>query len=71
MTIGSLDTPTAVRLTQVDGAESRLANFDPAVLAALPIRATSEGSAPEDLSLVTTYQHPDHDTPPDWQAPVS
>ncbi len=71
MAIGSLDTPTAVRLMQMDGAESRLANFDPTVLAALPIHATSEGSAPEDLSRITIYQHPDHDTPADWRAPVS
>jgi hypothetical protein len=67
VTIGSLDTPASVRLTQVDGSESRLANFDPATLAALPQRATSEGSAPEDLARITIYQHPDHDTPMEWR----
>jgi hypothetical protein len=67
MALGSLDTPAAVRLSQVDGVESRLANLDPAVLAALQSRTTSEGSPPEDLSRITIYQHPDHDTPADWR----
>ena len=69
VTIGSLDTPASVRLTQVDGSESRLANFDPAALAALPQRATSEGSAPEDLARITIYHHRDHDTPAEWRPP--
>jgi hypothetical protein len=69
MTVGSLDTPGAVQLTQVDGIESRLANFDPAVLAALNARTTAEGSPPEDLTHIVNYQHPDHDTPPDWRPP--
>src|SRR6476469_9535498 len=50
MTIGSLDTPGAVRLSQMDGIESRLANFDPTALAALQTRTTSEGTPPEDLT---------------------
>lgn len=66
MAVGSLDTPGAVLLTQVDGVESRLPNFDPAMLAATQTRTTSEGSAPEDLGRIVNYQHPDHDTPPDW-----
>jgi len=69
VTIGSLDTPEAVRLTEIDGVEARLANFDPAVLATLPEHGTSEVSAPEDLSRVTVFQHPDHDTPAGWQPP--
>jgi hypothetical protein len=59
-----------VRLTQVDGIESRLANFDPALLARLQARTTSEGSPPEDLSRIVNCQHPDHDTPPDWHPPA-
>jgi hypothetical protein len=59
VSIGSLDTPAAVRLMEVEGSESRLANFGPTVLAALPVHATSEGSAP---TRITNYQHPDHDT---------
>jgi hypothetical protein len=70
VTIGSLDTPGAVRLTQVDGIESRLANFDPSVLATLQAHTTSEANPPEDLSRIVNYQHPDHDTPPDWHAPA-
>ena len=66
VTIGSLDAPGAVRLTQVDGIESRLANFAADVLATLPARPTSEGNPPEDLTHIVNYQHPDHDTPADW-----
>ena len=69
VTVGSLDTPGAVQLTQVDGIESRLANFDPAVLAGLAARPTSEGSPPENLSRIVNFQHPDHDTPSDWHPP--
>jgi hypothetical protein len=60
LSIGSLDTPAAVRLMEVEGSESRLANFDPTVLAALPVHATKE-------VRITGYQHPDHDTPSDWR----
>jgi len=67
VTIGSLDTPEAVSLKQVDGIESRWASFDPAILAALPARRSGEAGAPEDLSRITNFQHPDHDTPSDWQ----
>jgi hypothetical protein len=52
---------------EVEGNESRLVNFDPAVLAALPVHATGEGSAPEDLMRITSCQHPDHDTSVDWR----
>jgi hypothetical protein len=68
--IGSLDAPGVVQLTQVDGIESRLANFDPAVLGALHARSTSEGNPPEDLSRIVNFQHPDHDTAADWHPPV-
>ncbi len=67
VTVGSLDTPASVRLSQIDGTESRLPNFDSAVLAAVPSRPTIEGNAPEDLTRIVNYQHPDHDTPPDWR----
>jgi hypothetical protein len=70
VTIGTLDTPGAVRLTQIDGIESRLPNFEAAVLAAVPGRTTSDGSPPEDLSRIVNYQHPDHDTPPGWHPPA-
>jgi hypothetical protein len=63
MTIGSLDTPTAVTLDEVDGIEARWVTCDPAMLAGLPQRRTGEAGAPEDLSRIEVYQHPDHDTP--------
>ena len=70
LTVGSLDTPAAVQLTEVEAAESRLANFDPALLAALPGHTTPEGGPPEDLTQIVIYQHPDHDTPPEWHPPA-
>jgi hypothetical protein len=68
VSIGSLDTPEAVTPAQVDGIEARWATFDPAVLAALPARRTGEAGSPEDLSRISNFQHPDHDTPADWRA---
>jgi hypothetical protein len=67
VTIGSLDTPGAVRLSRADGVESRLANFDPAVLAALPAHATGETSTQVNLTRMVNFQHPDHDTASDWR----
>jgi hypothetical protein len=67
VSIGSLDTPEAVTLAQVDGIEGRWSTFDPAMLAALPPRRTGVAGAPEELSRITNFQHPDHDTPEDWQ----
>ena len=67
VTVGSLDNPGAVRLSRADGMEGRLANFSPELLADLPTQPTGAGGAPEDLSHITSYQHPDHDTPPHWQ----
>jgi hypothetical protein len=69
VTVGSLDTPEAVTLSQVDGIESRWDTCDPSVLASLPARRTGEAGAPEDLSKIISFQHPDHDTPPDWRPP--
>ncbi len=68
VTIGSLDTPEAVTLTRVDGIESRWAAFDPALIAALPTHRTGDAGAPEDLSRIAVYQHPDYDTPANWRA---
>ena len=66
---GSLDTPEAVTLSEVEGIESRLANFDPALLAALSSGASSQSGSSEDLSHIVSYQHPDCDTPADWHPP--
>lgn len=65
--IGSLDTPEAVTPSQVDGIEGRCTTVESATLAALPARRTGQAGAPEDLSRITNFQHPDHDTPEDWQ----
>lgn len=70
VTVGSLDTPGAVWLSRADGVESRLANFVPEVLAALPTRPTADSGGSEDLSHIVNYQHPDHDTEPDWHPPT-
>jgi hypothetical protein len=70
MAIGSLDTPEAVTLLQIDGIESRWSTMEPAALAALPAHRTGEAGAPEDLSRIRNFQHPDHDTPADWRAPA-
>jgi hypothetical protein len=70
VTLGSLDTPEAVALSQVDGAESRLANLDAVHAGSLPVHTTGEGNPPEDLSRIVVFQHPDHDTPPDWRPPT-
>jgi hypothetical protein len=69
VTLGSLDTPEAVRPTEVHGTEGALANFTGAALAALPATRTGEGSPLADLSRILNYQHPDHDTPTDWLPP--
>jgi hypothetical protein len=67
MSVGSLDTPEAVTLSQVEGIEGRWASFDPATLARLPAHRTGEAGEPEDLSRIASFQHPDHDTPADWR----
>jgi hypothetical protein len=34
----------------------------------LPSRRTGEAGAPEDLSKISNFQHPDHDTPAEWRS---
>ena len=70
LSLGSLDTPDAVRLSEVHGTESKLPAFDLPSLRGVPTIRTGEGNPPEDLSRITSYQHPDHDTPPDWRPPA-
>lgn len=67
VSIGSLDTPEAVALSQVDGIEGRWTTFDQATIAALPARRTGMAGAPEDLSRIVNFQHPDHDTLEGWR----
>lgn len=67
VSIGSLDNPAAVSPRLVMGIESRL-DWCASLLAGAPASATGEASPPEDLTRITIYQHPDHDTPADWRA---
>lgn len=64
VTIGSLDDPAAAPPERQYGIESRLPWF--ATLHRLPEQRTGTDELPADL---VSYQHPDHDTPPDWRSP--
>jgi hypothetical protein len=66
VSICSLDNPAAVTPRLVMGIESRL-DWCASLLAGAPASATGEASPPEDLTRITIYQHPDHDTPADWR----
>jgi hypothetical protein len=67
VTIGSLDHPELAPPKLNFGAESRLPWIAELVPGKLPDKQTSQtGAATRD---VRTRQHPDHDTPPDWQPP--
>ena len=70
VTLGSLDDPAAVTPEIVMGTESRL-GWCASLLGSTPSHATGEGDPPEDLSRITTFQHPDHDTPADWRPPAA
>lgn len=72
VSVGSLDQPDEVRPKIQYGTESRLSWMHGEVLDSLPEEET--GDTPEDakrLAGLATYQHPDHDTPPDWKPPAS
>jgi hypothetical protein len=64
VTIGSLDCPAEVPPELHYGVESRLSWLGE--LHALPARVTGGDDPPEPLATMTSYQHPDHDTPPGW-----
>jgi hypothetical protein len=67
VTIGSLDRPAEVPPGQHFGIESRVPWID--TLSALPETTTQADIPPERLARIISYQHPDHDTAPDWQPP--
>jgi hypothetical protein len=50
----------------VMGIESRL-GWCAALLRSAPAHPTGEITPPEDLTRITVYQHPDHDTPAGWR----
>ena len=67
LTIGSLDRPDLAPPRLNFGVESRLPWIAELVPGRLPDRQTApSGAARRDLR---SRQHPDHDTPPDWQPP--
>jgi hypothetical protein len=64
---GAFDDPRRVAPTYEVGVESKLAWLER--LATLPAKTTLENVGAEKLAAVISYQHPDHDTGPDWPAP--
>lgn len=67
VTLGSLDRPAEVPPARQCGIESRLAWLGG--LDALPAEESGADDPSTDLAAITRYQHPDHDTPPDWRPP--
>ncbi|MCW2307945.1 GFA family protein [Rhodobium gokarnense] len=65
VTIGSLDAPEEAPPANQYGIEGRLSWF--AGLHALPGEETSLPAAQK--RRIASFQHPDHDTPPDWRPP--
>ena len=67
VTLGSLDRPQDVPPVRHYGIEGRLAWLD--ALDSLPAETTDEMMASRQRTPHVNYQHPDHDTPPDWSPP--
>ena len=63
VSIGSLDTPGAVRPAVALGIESRLPWCDASLFEALPAHATGSLNPPTDLSAIENFQHPDAEPP--------
>jgi hypothetical protein len=70
VTIGSLDHPERVPPTRSLGLEARLPWMTGAVLDALPGSQTTVPTAGPQGAALTSFQHPDHDTPDGWTAPM-
>ncbi len=66
VSVGSLDTPGAVRPAIALGEESRLSWCDASLFEAVPAHASGSVNPPVDLGTIESYQHPDADTPEDW-----
>ncbi len=64
VTLGSLDRPQDVPPVRHYGIESRLAWLDR--IGALPAETTEVSMSAERAGRFVNYQHPDHDTEPDW-----
>ena len=59
--LGSLDRPQDEIPVNAYGTESEMPWFD--WLATLPAHATETSTPPDRLKAITSFQHPDHDTP--------
>ena len=64
VTLGSLDRPQEVPPIRHYGLESRIGWLDH--LDGLPGETTAESMSAERARKFVNYQHPDHDTPPEW-----
>jgi hypothetical protein len=65
VTIGSLDRPAQTAPEQQFGVESKVPWFD--ALSTLPATGTTESMDADRRQRIVSHQHPDHDTPIDWQ----
>lgn len=66
-TVGSLDRPGDVAPGSQYGMESRVSWLDD--INQWPAKSTDQDMTPERRARIVGYQHPDHDTPPDWAPP--
>lgn len=64
---GVFDEPRRVVPTYAVGAESQLPWLQG--LTALPAKTTLDNVGADTLGAIASYQHPDHDTDPDWAPP--
>jgi len=70
VTIGSLDEPERVPPVRQYGMESRIPWYVPEAIDRLPAQETEVTSEGRKI-VVTSHQHPDHDTPDGWAPPRS
>ncbi|MFQ5466624.1 MAG: GFA family protein [Kiloniellaceae bacterium] len=68
VTIGSLDQADQVPAIRQFGMESRIAWLD--LVVGLPASTTEEDMTAARKARIVDFQHPDHDTPPDWAPPA-
>jgi hypothetical protein len=65
VSLGSLDRPELAPPTEQFGVESRLPWTSG--IQSLPGRRTDDPTTPDYVRGLTSFQHPDHDTPPGWR----
>jgi hypothetical protein len=67
LTLGSLDHPESTAPARATGTESLLPWTGE--VPSLPAKTTGQNYEGRNKRAVVSFQHPDHDTPPDWKAP--